>query len=97
MIAEKTADMTKMPTHPPNVRASTKRRPTETRANAKRSPPSTSSSYAVLRIFSSQRTPGDDGYGGYFERMAELAKGQPGYLASSARVMPVKLGITVSY
>lgn len=49
--------------------------------------------YAV--IFSSHRTPGDNGYAEMAERMVELASMQPGFLGiESARE---DLGITVSY
>jgi len=49
--------------------------------------------YAV--IFSSLRTPGDNGYGKMAERMMELASQQAGFLGvESARE---HLGITVSY
>jgi heme-degrading monooxygenase HmoA len=49
--------------------------------------------YAV--IFTSLRTNGDTGYAEIAERMAELAKQQPGYLGhESARE---EIGITVSY
>ena len=49
--------------------------------------------YAV--IFTSLRTPGDNGYGKMADRMAELAEQQPGFLGiESARE---GLGITVSY
>jgi len=50
--------------------------------------------YAV--IFSSTRTPGDNGYGEMAERMVELAKKQVGFMGvDSAR--DDQLGITVSY
>ncbi len=49
--------------------------------------------YAV--IFTSLRTPGDNGYGETADRMVELAAEQPGFLGvESARD---GLGITVSY
>jgi len=49
--------------------------------------------YAV--IFSSRRTPGDNGYGAMAARMVELAAEQPGFLGiESARE---DVGITVSY
>ena len=49
--------------------------------------------YAV--IFTSERTPVSEGYLQTAERMAELAKEQPGYLGyESAREI---IGITVSY
>lgn len=50
--------------------------------------------YAV--IFSSTRTPGDNGYAQTAARIAELARSQPGFLGvESAR--DDNLGITVSY
>jgi heme-degrading monooxygenase HmoA len=50
--------------------------------------------YAV--IFSSQRTPGDNGYGTMADKMVELASKQKGFLGvESAR--DEQLGITVSY
>ena len=49
--------------------------------------------YAV--IFTSTRTPGDQGYAAMAEKMLELAASQPGFLGvESARE---ELGITVSY
>ncbi len=49
--------------------------------------------YAV--IFSSVRTPGDNGYAHMAKRMVELATQQPGFLGfESARQ---EIGITVSY
>jgi heme-degrading monooxygenase HmoA len=49
--------------------------------------------YAV--IFTSMRTPGDDGYGAMVTRMLKMAAEQPGYLGvESARD---GVGITVSY
>jgi heme-degrading monooxygenase HmoA len=49
--------------------------------------------YAV--IFTSLRTPGDNGYGAMAERMVELARAMPGFLGiESARE---DLGITVCY
>ena len=49
----------------------------------------------VAVIFSSIRTPGDNGYGVMAARMAELAAREPGYLGvESARE---DIGITVSY
>ncbi|HXE58828.1 MAG TPA: antibiotic biosynthesis monooxygenase [Gemmatimonadales bacterium] len=51
--------------------------------------------YAV--IFSSQRTPGDDGYGDMAARMMELAAGQPGFLGVESARGPDGFGITVSY
>lgn len=51
--------------------------------------------YAV--IFTSQRTPGDAGYGEAADRMAELAAKQPGYLGVESVRDASGLGITVSY
>jgi heme-degrading monooxygenase HmoA len=48
-------------------------------------------------IFSSQRTPGDNGYGAMAERMVELAKAQPGFLGVESLRDANGLGITVSY
>lgn len=49
--------------------------------------------YAV--IFTSLRTPGDNGYGEMAQKMVELASKQPGFLGvESARE---EVGITVSY
>jgi len=49
----------------------------------------------VAVVFTSLRTPGDDGYGATAARMEELAAQQPGYLGiESARE---GVGITVSY
>ena len=49
----------------------------------------------VAVIFTSLRTPGDNGYGRTAERMFELARQQPGYLGfESARE---GIGITVAY
>lgn len=51
--------------------------------------------YAV--IFTSSRTSAENGYGETAARMAELAKGMPGYLGiESARGLD-GIGITVSY
>jgi heme-degrading monooxygenase HmoA len=50
----------------------------------------------VAVIFTSTRTPGDNGYGAMAEAMEQLAAEQPGYLGiESAR--DADLGITVSY
>jgi heme-degrading monooxygenase HmoA len=49
--------------------------------------------YAV--IFTSTRTPGDDGYGAMAVRMMKLAAEQPGYLGVES--VRDGLGITVSY
>ena len=52
--------------------------------------------YAV--IFTSLRTPGDQGYGETADRMMELAVQQPGFLGvESVRDPQTGLGITVSY
>lgn len=51
--------------------------------------------YAV--IFTSQRTPGDQGYGDMAERMVALAAQQPGYLGVESARDGEGLGITVSY
>ncbi len=52
-------------------------------------------SYAV--IFSSQRTPGDNGYAETADRMDELARTMPGYLGMENARNPDGFGITVSY
>ena len=49
--------------------------------------------YAV--IFTSLRTPGDDGYGAMAMRMMKMAAEQPGYLGVES--VRDGLGITVSY
>jgi heme-degrading monooxygenase HmoA len=51
--------------------------------------------YAV--IFSSERTPGDVGYGAMTDRMVELACGQAGYLGMESARNDDGFGITVSY
>jgi heme-degrading monooxygenase HmoA len=51
--------------------------------------------YAV--IFSSLRTPNDNGYGKMADRMVELAKEQPGYLGVESARGADGFGITVSY
>ena len=51
--------------------------------------------YAV--IFTSQRTPGEAGYGETAQRMAEMAAAQPGYLGAESARGDDGLGITVSY
>lgn len=51
--------------------------------------------YAV--IFSSRRTPGDNGYAEMAEQMDELAKTMPGYLGIESARGEDGLGITVSY
>ena len=51
--------------------------------------------YAV--IFTSRRTPGDQGYGKMAGRMEELAAQQPGFLGVDSVRGADGLGITVSY
>ena len=51
--------------------------------------------YAV--IFSSTRTPGDNGYDAMAERMASLALAQPGCLGAESTRDADGFGITVSY
>lgn len=51
--------------------------------------------YAV--IFSSRRTPGDQGYEAMAERMVELAAQQPGFLGAESSRDAQGFGITVSY
>jgi len=51
--------------------------------------------YAV--IFTSQRTPGDQGYAAMATRMVELAAGMPGYLGAESVRAADGSGITVSY
>lgn len=51
--------------------------------------------YAV--IFSSQRTPGDGGYGDMAGRMGQLCEGQPGFLGIESARDPSGFGITVCY
>ena len=51
--------------------------------------------YAV--IFSSRRTPGDQGYEAMAERMVELAVQQPGFLGAESARDAEGFGITVSY
>ena len=48
-------------------------------------------------IFSSQRTPGENGYSRMADRMVELASGQPGYLGVESARDADGFGITVSY
>ena len=48
-------------------------------------------------IFTSRRTPGDNGYGAMANRMAELAAQQPGYLGIESARGSDGVGITVSY
>jgi len=51
--------------------------------------------YAV--IFSSQRTPGDDGYADAAQHMLQLAGAQPGYLGVESVRGADGFGLTVSY
>jgi heme-degrading monooxygenase HmoA len=51
--------------------------------------------YAV--IFTSQRTEGEQGYGGMADRMVELAAAQPGFLGVESARGADGLGVTVSY
>lgn len=51
--------------------------------------------YAV--IFSSQRSPGDQGYGAMAERMIELAATMPGFLGIESARDVEGFGLTVSY
>lgn len=48
-------------------------------------------------VFTSLRTPGDNGYGAMAERMLELAAQQPGYLGVESARGADGVGITVSY
>jgi heme-degrading monooxygenase HmoA len=48
-------------------------------------------------IFTSHRTPGDNGYGEMADRMEALARTQPGFLGVESARGPDGLGITVSY
>jgi heme-degrading monooxygenase HmoA len=48
-------------------------------------------------IFTSLRTPGDDGYGDMAEKMDALARQQPGYLGHESARDADGTGITVSY
>jgi heme-degrading monooxygenase HmoA len=48
-------------------------------------------------IFSSHRTPGDQGYGAMADRMVELARAQPGFLGVESARDAEGFGITVSY
>jgi heme-degrading monooxygenase HmoA len=48
-------------------------------------------------IFSSRRTPGDQGYEAMAERMVELAALQPGFLGAESARDAQGFGITVSY
>lgn len=51
--------------------------------------------YAV--IFSSQRTPGDNGYGDMADKMDKLAAEQPGYIGAESVRDASGAGITISY
>lgn len=51
--------------------------------------------YAV--IFTSIRTPGDNGYGAMAQHMAQLASSQPGFLGIESARGSDGLGLTVSY
>lgn len=51
----------------------------------------------VAVIFSSVRTPGDNGYSAAAERMVELAAAQPGFLDVESARDADGFGITVSY
>lgn len=48
-------------------------------------------------IFTSQRTPGDQGYSDIGQRMTDLASSQPGYLGAESCRDADGFGITVSY
>jgi heme-degrading monooxygenase HmoA len=48
-------------------------------------------------IFSSLRTPGDEGYGQMAARMVELAQHQPGFLGEESTRGADGFGITVAY
>ena len=48
-------------------------------------------------IFSSLRTPEDNGYGAMADRMVELAAQQPGFLGAESARSTSGFGITVSY
>jgi heme-degrading monooxygenase HmoA len=48
-------------------------------------------------IFTSLRTPGNEGYSETADRMAELAQGMPGYLGIESARGADGVGITVSY
>lgn len=51
----------------------------------------------IAVIFSSQRTPGDGGYGATADRMEELARQQPGFVDIESARSTDGFGITVSY
>ena len=48
-------------------------------------------------IFSSRRTPGDNGYGAMADRMGHLAAQQPGYLGFESVRNADGIGVTLSY
>jgi heme-degrading monooxygenase HmoA len=48
-------------------------------------------------IFTSRRTPGENGYGAMAERMGTLAAAQPGYLGFESVRNPEGFGVTLSY
>lgn len=48
-------------------------------------------------IFTSRRTPGDNGYGAMAEQMGRLAAAQPGYLGFEAVRNAEGFGVTLSY
>jgi heme-degrading monooxygenase HmoA len=48
-------------------------------------------------IFTSRRTPGDNGYGAMAERMGRLAAAQPGYLGFESVRNADGFGVTLSY
>lgn len=52
---------------------------------------------SIAVIFSSQRTPGDDGYEVMAQRMLELAARQPGFLGVESARGADGFGLTVSY
>ncbi len=58
-------------------------------------PPVGIGTYAV--VFTSQRTPGDDGYAQTADEMVRLASAQPGFLGVESARGEDGLGITVAY
>lgn len=48
-------------------------------------------------IFTSRRTPGDNGYGAMAEKMGKLAAAQPGYIGFEAVRNTEGFGVTLSY
>lgn len=52
---------------------------------------------SIAVIFSSQRTPGDDGYAAMAQRMLDLAADQPGFLGIESARGADGFGLTVSY